>query len=164
MDLRTHALAVAAFVGLGFAPTGADAQLRVDVLYGVDRNVGDGGGEYDGWMNATVEWVLPSGVGVGIGTDHQFEDASPRPDGHLGWALFLSSSYTSTFGRWSPFLRGGVGAGRAPCSGDTCGAGLYIRGSAGLRTRVSARLRLVGEAGVSRVSRPFAGMGLSIRP
>jgi hypothetical protein len=164
MRFRPQALAWVVLFGLGFAPAGAGAQLRVDLLYGLDRNVADGAADHDGWMNATVEWVRASGVGLGIGTDHHFEEASPSAIGHLGWAIFMSSSYTPTFGRWRPFLRGGIGAGRAPCSGDTCGSGLYLRASAGVRAHLSERFGVVGEAGVSRVSRPFAGLGLSIRP
>jgi hypothetical protein len=164
MTLGTHTLALATLVGMAFAPTGADAQLRVDVLYGADRNIDDGTPEHDGWMNATVEWVLTSGIGVGIGTDHQFEEAAPSASGHLGWTLYLSSSYSPSSGRWRPFLRGGIGAGRAPCDGDTCGSGVYLRASGGVRTNPSGRFGLIGEVGVSRVSRPFGGVGLSIRP
>ncbi len=145
-------------------PGEAGAQLRVEVLYGGERNVADGGGEHDGWGSATVEWVLPSGVGIGLGTDHSFEEASPSTANHQGWALFGTSSYTRRSGRWAPFVRVGIGAGRAPCRSDTCGDGLYLRGSAGTRLHLRERLGLVGEVGLTRVGRPFAGVGLSLRP
>ena len=149
---------------LAWAPGEVGAQVRLDLLYGAERNVDDGASQHDGWMNATVEWVLQSGVGIGIGTDHQFEEATPSTSGHLGWAIYLSSSYSRRSGRWSPFVRGGVGAGRAPCVGDTCGDGLFLRGSAGARLHLSRAIGLTGEVGLSRVSRPFGGFGLSIRP
>lgn len=141
----------------------ASAQLSVELSYGADRNVDSEQPETDGWVNATVEWLFASGLGIGIGTDHQFEGASVGPNDHLGWAIYASTSYERALGDIAPFVRGGIGAGRAPCQGDTCGDGLHLRGSAGVRIRIAQKLRLSGEVGVSRVSRPFGGAGLSYR-
>jgi len=138
-------------------------QVAVELSYGADRNVDSGQPRRDGWVNGTVEWMFPSGLGVGIGTDHQFEGAGINPSDHLGWAIYVSSSYEVPMRRVAPFVRGGVGAGRAPCQGDTCGDGAHVRGSAGLRTRVVDELRVSGELGFSRVSRPFGGAGVSYR-
>ena len=139
------------------------AQIAVDLLYGVDRNVTSTESELDGWLNGTVEWMFPSGLGLGLGADHQFEGAAISPSDHEGWSLYLSASREFPFDVAAPFVRAGVGLGRAPCEGDTCSDGLYLRGSAGVRVPLSERLRVVGEIGVSRVSRPFGGAGLSVR-
>lgn len=146
---------------------GADAahgQVAIELSYGADRGVDSSSPERDGWLNGTVEWMFPFGLGLGIGTDHQFEGASIAFSDHLGWAIYVSSSYEYPLGTVAPFVRGGLGVGRAPCTGDTCGDGAYLRGSAGLRIRVFEKVRLSGELGISRVSGPFAGAGLSFRP
>ena len=138
------------------------AQVAVEVFYGADRNVETAGhSEHEVWMNGTVEWMFPSGLGLGIGTDLQFEEAAIS--GLLGGAVYLSASYEYPAGLVAPFARGGIGLGRAPCEGDTCGDGAHLRGSAGVRIRMVHELRVSGEIGISRVSRPFGGAGLSFR-
>lgn len=139
------------------------AQVAVELSYGADRNVESEQPERDGWMNGTIEWMFPSGLGVGIGADHQFEGAGISPGGHLGWAIYVSTSYEVPVRRVAPFVRGGVGLGRAPCQGDTCSGGAHVRGSAGVRIRVVEELRVSGELGFSRVSWPFGGAGVSYR-
>jgi len=139
------------------------AQVAVELSYGVDRNVQSVPSELDGWLNGTVEWMHPSGLGVGIGTDHQFEAASINPSDHQGWAIYLSTSFEFSTDAVTPFVRAGIGLGRAPCEGDTCGDGAYLRGSAGVRWRIVREWRLSSEIGISRVSRPFAGAGVSVR-
>jgi hypothetical protein len=116
----------------------AQAQLAVELLYGAERNVESASSEVDGWMNGTVEWVFPSGLGLGLGTDHQFEDASVSPSSHQSWAIYVSSSLELPLGQVAPFVRGGIG-------------------------RLVGEFRLLGEIGVSRVSRPFGGAGVSFR-
>ena len=148
---------------LTFSPTESKAQVAVEMSYGADRNVESTESEFDGWLNGTVEWMFPSGLGLGIGTDHQFESASISPSDHLGFAIYLSASQEFRLGLVAPFVRGGIGLGRAPCQGDTCSDGAYLRGSAGLRIRLVGELRVSGEIGISRVSRPFATAGLSLR-
>jgi hypothetical protein len=100
---------------------------------------------------------------LGIGTDHQFEGAAITTSDHLAWAIYVSSSYEFPMDVVAPFVRGGVGAGRVPCEGDICSEGVYLRGSAGVRVRIVSQLRLSGEIGISRVSRPFGGVGVSFR-
>lgn len=140
----------------------ATAQVAFHLLYGVDRNVDSGQGETDGWMSLGAEWTVASGVRVGVGTDHQFENATPSPSDYESLALYLSSSVEITQNDVRPFIRGGIGAGRAPCESDTCSSGIYLRGSTGLRVRLSGALWLTTEVGLSRVSRPFAGIGLRL--
>ena len=159
---RVGVLALTAF-GVTLCPAPSQAQLSVEASYGVDRNVESSESEVDGWLNVTVDWIFPSGLGIGIGTDHQFEGASISSSQHLAWALYVSPSFELPLGAVAPFVRGGVGLGRAPCRSDTCGDGAYLRGSTGIRVRVVEKLRITGEIGVSRVSRPFAGVGLSFR-
>jgi hypothetical protein len=142
----------------------SEAQVAVEVSYGVDRDVASASSELDAWVNGTVEWMFPSGLGLGIGADHQFEDASLSTSDHLGWALYLSTSFEFPGRVLAPFVRGGIGLGRAPCEGDTCSGGAHFRGSAGVRLRIFERLHVLGELGLSRVSRPFGGVGLSFRP
>ncbi len=154
---------IAIMLMCAFFAAESKAQVAVELSYGADRNVDSAQSERDGWMNGTVEWMFPSGLGVGIGTDHQFEGAALSPSQHLGWSLYLSPSFELPLGAVAPFVRGGMGLGRAPCQGDTCGDGAYFRGSTGIRFRVVEKLRIVGEIGVSRVSRPFSGVGVSIR-
>lgn len=139
------------------------AQVVVDLLYGVARNVESAGSELDGRLSGSVEWIFPSGVGLGLGTDHQFEGAAISPSEHQGFAIYFSTSYQVTAGAFAPFIRGGIGLGRAPCEGDTCSDGADVRGSAGLRVWVVEKLGISGELGVSRVSRPFGGAGISYR-
>ena len=148
---------------LASSATESQAQLAAELSYGADRNVESTESELDGWLNGTVGWVFPSGLGIGIGTDHQFEGASVSPSSHQSWAIYVSSSLEFPVGRVAPFVRGGIGAGRAPCEGDTCSGGAYVRGSAGLRVRLVGEFRLMGEIGVSRVSRPFGGAGVAVR-
>ena len=155
---------LAALLICAFSAADSEAQLTVDLFYGGDRNVESPESEFDGWLNGTVEWVFPSGLGFGIGADFQFEDAGISTSDHLGGALYLSTSYEFSADVVAPFVRGGVGLGRAPCEGDTCGSGVYLRGSAGLRIHIVDALRLSTEVGISRVSRPFFGAGVSIRP
>ncbi|MDA0330273.1 MAG: hypothetical protein O2958_14870 [Gemmatimonadetes bacterium] len=154
---------LAALLLCAFLAVECEAQIAVEVSYGVDRNVDSSEARRDGWLNGTVEWMLPSGLGIGIGTDHQFSGVAPAPSDFRGWALYASTSFEMPDRKVSPFVRGGIGAGRAPCQGDTCTDGLYLRASTGLRVRVAERLRLSTEIGVSRVSRPFGGVGLSFR-
>ena len=139
------------------------AQVAVELSYGADRNVGSTQSELDGWLNGTVEWMFPSGLGLGIGSDHQFEHSSIATSDHLGWAIYLSSSFEFPAGALAPFVRGGIGLGRAPCEYDTCGDGAHLRGSAGVRMLIVGDLRVSGEIGISRVSRPFGGAGVSFR-
>lgn len=162
MTNKTLPLVLAAALGCGTAGR-ADAQRLVEVSYGLDRNVSSPEAQWDGWVNGTIEWLLPSGLGLGVGTDHQFEGASLRPSGHQGWAAYLTASYQLPDRTVSPFLRGGIGVGRAPCEGDTCTDGLYLRTSTGLRLRLTEAVGLSGELGLSRVSRPFGGAGVAFR-
>ena len=134
-------------------------QVAIDLVLGADRNVDSPGAETDGWVQLTAEWVSPSGFGVGLGLDQYFDTVTPSPSELEAAALYLSASYRLLDRRLSPFVRGGVGAGRAPCEGDTCGDGLHVRGSLGLRLHLSPAFSLVGETGLSRVSRPFGGIG-----
>lgn len=150
-------------LAIGISASELQAQLAVELSYGADRNVESEPAETDGWLNGTVEWMFPSGLGIGIGSDHHFEGASIDPSDHLGWALYFSASQEFPLGGAAPFIRGGIGLGRAPCQGDTCSDGLYLRGSGGVRIRLSHALRATGEIGLSRVSRPFGGAGLSLR-
>jgi hypothetical protein len=140
------------------------AQIAVELSYGADRNIETGAPRLDGWLNGTVEWMSPSGLEVGIGTDHQFRGSSINTSDYLGVAIYLSTSFELSADVVTPFVRGGIGLGRAPCESDACGAGAYLRSSAGVRIRIAEELRLSGEIGVSRVSRPFGGAGVSIRP
>ncbi len=140
----------------------ARAQVAVNVSYGIDRNVESDTSELDGWLSATVEWMFPSGLGLGIGTDHQLEGATISASEHLGWALYLSSSLQLPAGAMSPFVRAGLGLGRVPCVGDVCRGGAYFRGSAGVSIRLVEALRVIGEIGITRVSRPFGAVGLSL--
>lgn len=142
----------------------ADAQIAVELSYGLERNVESIQPEGDGWMNLTVEWRRPSGFGFGIGTDHQFETAAISASDYQALAIYGFASFERLFGSAAPFARAGAGLGRAPCVGDTCGGGIYLRGSTGVRLRLMEVLWAVGEVGVTRVSRPFGGVGLSIRP
>jgi hypothetical protein len=160
-----EALADLAVVVLACAFFAAEskAQVAVELSYGADRNVEAEQSERDGWMNGTVEWMFSSGLGVGIGTDHQFEGAGIGPSDHLGWAIYVSTSYEVPVRRVAPFVRGGLGLGRAPCQGDTCSGGAHVRGSAGVRIRVVEEFRVSAEIGFSRVSRPFGGAGVSYR-
>ncbi len=162
-SLSNMRLLILLALGLTFSATESKAQIAVEVSYGVDRNVESAGSEIDGWLNGTVEWMLPSGLGLGIGTDHQFESASISPSDHLGWAIYFSASQEFPLGSVAPFVRGGIGLGRAPCQSDTCTDGAHVRGSAGLRVQLVGELRLSGEIGISRVSRPFGGGGVSVR-
>ena len=146
-----------------FCAAESKAQIAVELSYGADRNVESAESELDSWLNGTVEWMFPSGLGFGIGTDHQFEDSAISASGHLGWAIYLSTSFEFPADVVAPFVRGGIGVGRAPCRGDTCGGGAYLRGSAGVRIRIVGELRVSGEFGISRVSRPFGGAGVSFR-
>lgn len=150
-------------LGVIFSPTEARAQITAELHYGLDRNVQTTESERDGWLSATVEWTLAPGFGLGIGTDLQFERAPARLSDHQGGAVYLSVSRELRFGAVAPFVRGGLGLGRAPCEGDTCGDGLHLRGSTGLRAWLTDRFGLSGEIGLSRVSRPFGGAGLSVR-
>ena len=143
--------------------TDVHAQVVVDLLYGVARNVESTESELDGRLSASVEWVFPSGLGLGLGTDHQFEGAAISPSEHQGFAIYFSTSYELMAGPIAPFARGGVGLGRAPCEGDTCSDGADVRGSVGLRVRIVEKLGISAEIGVSRVSRPFGGAGISYR-
>ena len=145
-------------------PTVCRAQLSIEASYGFDRNVASSEAEFDGLLNITLDWISSSGLGFGIGTDHQFESATLSPSEHLGWSLYLSPSFELPLGPVAPFVRGGIGLGRTPCQGDTCTDGAYFRGSTGIRLRLVERMRLVGEIGVSRVSRPFGSVGVSFRP
>lgn len=146
----------------GAHPAACGAQISIEASYGVSRDVASSP-ELDGRLNITVDWISPSGLGLGIGTDHQFEDASFSPSEHLSWSLYLTPSYQLPLGAVAPFVRGGIGVGPAPCQSDTCSDGAYLRGSTGIRLRVVDKLRLVAEIGVSRVSRPFATAGASLR-
>jgi hypothetical protein len=154
--------AVCACLLLAAPPAQAKGQVVVELSYGADRNIDGGEAEMDGWLNGTVERRFPSGLGVGLGTDHQFEGAGISASGHLGWSIYLSSSFELPGPVVAPFARGGIGLGRAPCEGDTCASGLHLRISGGVRIRLSHRSRLLGEIGVSRVSRPFGGAGLAL--
>ena len=146
-----------------FYATETKAQMAVELSYGADRNVDSAQPTTDGWLNGTVERMFPSGLGLGIGTDHQFRGAGISTSDHLGWAIYFSSSFEFPVGVVAPFVRGGIGVGRAPCVGDTCGGGAHLRGSAGVRMRIVGELRVSGEIGISRVSRPFGGAGVSFR-
>lgn len=144
--------------------TPAYGQRTVDVSYGVDRNVDSGTPQTDAALSAVVEWGAVAGLNLGLGTDHQFEGPSLNPDGHLAWAVYLSVSRRHEAGRLAPFVRGGIGLGRAPCEQDTCGDGLYVRASVGATLHVSGPVHVLGEVGLSRVSRPIAGVGVSVKP
>ena len=144
------------------APPAVQAQVAVELSWGLERNVDSPAAETDGWFNTTVEWRLPSGLGLGIGSDHQFDGATPDPRHHQGFTLHLLMSQTFTMGAIRPFLRGGVGLGRLPCEGDVCRTGLHLRGSGGMRLPLSPTLELTSELGVSRVSRPFGGVGVAL--
>jgi hypothetical protein len=148
---------------VAFSAAESEAQIAVELSYGVDRNVESAESELDGWLNGTVEWMFPSGLGLGIGTDHQFDGSAIRTSDHLGWAIYFSSSFEFPVGVVAPFVRGGIGLGRAPCRGDACGGGSHLRGSAGVRMRIVEEVRLSAEIGISRVSRPFGGAGVSFR-
>ena len=154
---------IAIILMCAFCAAESKAQVAVELSYGADRNVESAQSERDGWLNGTVEWMFPSGLGVGIGTDHQFEGAALSTSDHLGWAIYLSTSYEYPTRIVAPFVRGGVGLGRAPCEGDVCRSGAHLRGSAGVRIRIVEALRVSGELGISRVSRPFGGAGVSFR-
>ena len=162
-SLRNVSLLILLALVLTFSATESRAQVAVEMSYGVNRNVESDQSELDGWLNGTVEWMFPSGLGLGIGTDHQFETALISPSDHLGWAIYLSGSQEFPLGLVAPFVRGGIGLGRAPCQGDTCSDGVHLRGSGGIRVRLVGELRVSGEIGVSRVSRPFGGAGVSLR-
>ncbi|MDH3224684.1 MAG: hypothetical protein OEO23_13280 [Gemmatimonadota bacterium] len=151
-------LTLAVLLGLDAAP--ASGQVAFHVLYGVERNVDSGGAENDGWMTLGAEWALTPGVRIGVGTDHQFETATPSRSDYESLALFLSSSVEFSQRNVRPYVRGGVGLGRAPCEGDTCSSGTYLRASTGLRLRLSRAFWLTTEVGLSRVGQPFAGIGL----
>ena len=159
----SHRLLLALLALVAGFPAQSEAQVAVEVSYGLDRNVTSTEAESDGWLNGTVEWMFPSGLGLGIGTDHHFEGGRISPSDHQGWAIYLSASHEFPVGKTAPFVRGGIGLGRAPCEGDTCGDGVHLRSSAGVRIRIAEELRLSAEIGVSRVSRPFGGAGLSVR-
>jgi hypothetical protein len=161
--LAIHSNLTAVVLACAFFAIESKGQVAVELSYGADRNVDSAQPQRDGWMNGTVERMFPSGLGIGIGTDHQFEGAGIDPSDHLGWAIYVSTSYEVPLRSVAPFVRGGVGLGRAPCRGDTCGDGAHLRGSAGVRIRVVGQLRLSGELGFSRVSRPFGGAGVSYR-
>lgn len=148
---------------LALSATETRAQISAELSWGADRNVDSMEPELDGWLNGTVEWMFPSGVGLGIGVDNQFEGASLAPSDYLGLSIYVSSSYELPADPLAPFVRAGFGVGRAPCEGDTCGDGMYLRGSGGLRLRVSEAWRLTGEVAVTRVSRPLGGLGVSVR-
>ncbi len=141
----------------------AQSHFAVEASWGAARNVASATAETDGWLNLTVDWIHPSGVGLGLGTDHYFEDTAISGAGHEGWSVYVSPSYELARRVVSPFVRGGIGAGPAPCKGDTCGDGVHLRGSAGVRIRFAGSLRVSVEVGISRVSRPFGGAGLSFR-
>ena len=155
--------AIAIMLMCAFCAAESKAQVAVELSYGADRNVDSAQSELDGWMNGTVEWMFPSGLGVGIGTDHQFRGSSLSTSDYLGLAIYLSTSYEYPTRMVAPFVRGGVGVGRAPCEGDVCRTGAHLRGSAGVRIRIVEELRVSGELGISRVSRPFGGAGVSYR-
>ena len=142
---------IAIMLMCAFCAAESKAQVAVELSYGADRNVDSPQSELDGWMNGTVEWMFPSGLGVGIGTDHQFEGAAITTSDHLGWAIYLSTSYEYPTRMVAPFVRGGVGLGRAPCRGDTCGDGAHFRGSAGVRIRIVDELRVSGAAPAYRI-------------
>ena len=146
-----------------FCAAVAEAQVAVELSYGGERNVESTEPEFDGWLNGTVEWMSPSGLGFGFGIDSQFEHAKPSVSDHQAFAIYFSTSFEFPAELVAPFARGGIGLGRAPCEGDTCAGGLYVRGSAGVRIRIAEALRLSGEIGVTRVSRPFSGIGVSLR-
>ena len=152
----TNPMAIVLMCVLGAVES--EAQVAVEVSYGMDRDVASGQANRDGWMNGTVEWMFPSGLGLGIGADFQFEGTTLN-----GGAAYLSSSFEYPAGIVAPFVRGGIGLGRAPCRGDTCTDGAHLRGSGGFRIRLSEEVRLSGEIGISRVSRPFGGAGISYR-
>lgn len=154
-----------ALLALPVAPSAALAQSRmaVEASFGVARNAAGGSAGTDGWLNLTVDRIHRSGLGLGLGTDHHFDSAEIGPSAHEGWAVYLSPSYEVPRRVVAPFVRGGIGVGPAPCWGDTCGDGVYLRGSAGVRIRLVDRWRVSVELGASRVSRPFGGAGLSFR-
>ena len=163
MFVRCRALWRLAALGVIAFPTVSRAQFSIQASYGFDRNVASSEAELDGLLSITLDWISSSGLGFGIGTDHQFEGAMLSPNQHLGWSLYLTPSFELPRAAVAPFIRGGIGLGRAPCLGDTCTDGAYFRGSTGIRFRVVERLRFVGEIGMSRVSRPFGGVGLLLR-
>jgi hypothetical protein len=139
------------------------AQVRVDLLYGFERNVESPGAEYDGWLGAIVEWEVRPGLSIGVGSDHQFENARPSAGDYQSTAIFATISRTFGGGAVAPHVRVGLGLGPAPCQGDTCHDGLYLRGAVGVSGHVSGPVSLVAEVGLSRVGRPFGGAGLSYR-
>lgn len=96
-------------------------------------------------------------------SDHQFENAQPSAGDYLSTAIFAAISRTFGRGPVAPHVRLGLGLGRAPCEGDTCGDGLYLRGAVGVSGHLSGPLHLVAETGLSRVGQPFGGAGLSYR-
>lgn len=140
------------------------AQMRIDVMYGFERNVESSEPEYDGWLGATVEWEVGRGLSLGLGSDHQFESARPSASQHESTAVFVTVRRTFAVGAVAPYVRLGVGVGRAPCEGDTCSDGAYLRGAAGLGSDFDGPLQLIAEVGMSRVGRPLVGAGLSYRP
>lgn len=140
------------------------AQARVDLLYGIERNVESPEAEYDGRLSAIVEWDVHPGLGIGVGSDHQFENARPSAGDYQSTAVFAVVSHTFGRGAVAPHVRLGLGLGRAPCEGDTCGDGLYLRGAVGMSGHLGGPLYLATEIGLSRVGQPFGGAGLSYRP
>lgn len=147
---------------VSFGPGPLSGQVHVDVAYGVDRNVASAAAEADGWLSVVAELRVGEGVGLGLGFDQQFDGPRPGLSEYESGALYLFSSYHLSGSGPSPFVRAGIGLGPAPCVSDTCGAGLHVRGSIGLRVPISGRLGLLGEVGMSRVSRPFGGVGVSL--
>lgn len=147
--------------GCGLSANAA-SQCVVDVAYGAVRAVESSPAEVDGWVSASLQWTVKDAWSLGLGADHQFEAASPSPSQHQSSAVYLFSAWTLPRRRASPFVKLGLGWGPAPCRGDTCDEGLYLRVSGGVRAHLQGRLGTIGEAGWSRVGRPFAGVGLSV--
>lgn len=168
MDLTGHkcnflprGLPVLAFL-LVASTSGVSAQTRLSILYGADRNVESVDPEFDGWLSTALTWSVGRGLTIGLGADHRFEGASPRPSDHQASAVYVLSRLEVSQGPVAPWVGLGVGLGPAPCESDTCGDGLYLRGSAGARVELPGRTAVVAEVGLSRVGRPFAGVGLEV--
>ena len=140
----------------------AAAQFSLEATYGVDRNIESRPSERDGFVSVSAHWSLRPGLSVGIGSDLQFEDAAVTTSDLQAGSVYASSTLEAAGARLAPFVRAGIGVGRAPCEGDTCSDGLYLRASTGLRVRLVEPVRLVAELGASRVSRPFAAIGASV--